>query len=83
LTDVVMPGLSGPELARRLRQERPEIGVLFVSGYSFEENVPTADSASGTGFLAKPFDTATLTAKVHQMLETRRARNEPELARPA
>ena len=83
LTDVVMPGLSGPELARRLRQERPEIGVLFVSGYSFDENVPAADSASGTGYLAKPFDSTTLTAKVHHLLAARGARSQPEFARPA
>jgi CheY-like chemotaxis protein len=83
LTDVVMPGLSGPELARRLREERPEIGVLFVSGYSFEENVPAPDAASGTAYLAKPFDSTTLTAKVHHLLEARGARSEPGLARPA
>jgi signal transduction histidine kinase/ActR/RegA family two-component response regulator len=83
LTDVVMPGLSGPELARRLREARPEIGVLFVSGYSFDENVPAADAASGMGYLAKPFDSTTLTTKVHHLLETRAARSAPGLARPA
>jgi two-component system cell cycle sensor histidine kinase/response regulator CckA len=83
LTDVVMPGLSGPELARRLREQRPGIGVLFVSGYSFEENVPAADPATGTGYLPKPFDSTTLTAKVHQLLETRASSSEAELARPA
>lgn len=83
LTDVVMPGLSGPELARRVREQRPEIGVLFVSGYSFEENVPAADSATGTGYLAKPFDSTTLTSKVHQLLETRRSGSQIKLARQA
>jgi two-component system, cell cycle sensor histidine kinase and response regulator CckA len=83
LTDVVMPGLSGPELARRLREQRPEIGVLFVSGYSFEENVPATDSATGTGYLAKPFDSTTLTAKVQHLLETRGSASQVELARPA
>lgn len=83
LTDVVMPGLSGPELARQLRNKRPEIGVLFISGYSFEEHVPAADSATGTGYLAKPFDSTTLTAKVHQVLATLARPSESELARGA
>jgi CheY-like chemotaxis protein len=57
--------------------------VLFVSGYSFEERVPAADSASGTSYLAKPFDSTTLIAKVQHVLGTLDRPSEAELARPA
>jgi FixJ family two-component response regulator len=63
-----MPGLSGPDLARRLLPERPDIGVLFISGYSFDAVIPVTDSAEGTGYLAKPFDGSALNAKVRQLL---------------
>jgi two-component system, cell cycle sensor histidine kinase and response regulator CckA len=68
ITDVVMPGLSGPELAKLLLPERPDIGVLFISGYSFDAVIPVTDSAEGTGYLAKPFDGSALNAKVRQLL---------------
>jgi signal transduction histidine kinase/ActR/RegA family two-component response regulator len=69
ITDVVMPGLSGPDLASRLVPERPNLGVLFISGYSFEEVVPATDSSAGTAYLAKPFDSTTLSSRVRQLLE--------------
>jgi two-component system cell cycle sensor histidine kinase/response regulator CckA len=69
ITDVVMPGLSGPDLASRLLPERPNLGVLFISGYSFEEVIPVTDSSVGTAYLAKPFDSMTLSSRVRQLLE--------------
>jgi hypothetical protein len=56
---------------------------LFISGYSFEENVPPADAATGTGYLAKPFDSTTLTAKVHHVLAGLNRSSQSELARLA
>jgi two-component system cell cycle sensor histidine kinase/response regulator CckA len=67
LTDVVMPEMHGPALARRLCAVRPELPVLFMSGYS--DSIP-ADSA-GTeraGFLAKPFAPADLVGAVADLL---------------
>ncbi len=75
VTDVIMPGVSGPELSRRLRAERPEVGVLFISGYSFEENIPVTDGGEGMGYLAKPFDATTLANKVRQLLDAIRQRD--------
>ncbi|HXK18998.1 MAG TPA: response regulator [Polyangiaceae bacterium] len=68
ITDVVMPGLTGLELAQRLRLERPALGVLFISGFTFEEAVPAADLQAGMAYLPKPFDTKVLSAKVRELL---------------
>jgi DNA-binding response OmpR family regulator len=68
LTDVVMPGLTGLELAQKLQPSRPDMAVLFISGFTFEESVPAPDTARGTAYLPKPFDTKTLTAKVRELL---------------
>jgi len=68
ITDVVMPGLTGLELARQLLLARPKLGVLFISGFTFEEAVPPTDLARGTAYLPKPFDTKVLLAKVHELL---------------
>jgi CheY-like chemotaxis protein len=73
LTDVVMPGLSGLELAQKLQRTRPGLAVLFISGYTFDEAVPPADPARVMAYLPKPFDTKTLIAKVHELLFVSRA----------
>lgn len=73
LTDVVMPGLTGLELAQRLSPSRPDMPVLFISGFTFEESVPPPDIARGTAYLPKPFDTKTLTEKVRELLFAARA----------
>ena len=67
LTDVVMPGMSGPTLARLATDERPSLRVLFTSGYTNEpeEIVDAPDSA----FLGKPFSPHELVAKVREVLE--------------
>ena len=70
LTDVVMPEMNGPALAQRLVELRPELRVLFVSGYTDELpvlNVPGSKSK----FLAKPFSSATLLAAVAELLESK------------
>jgi PAS domain S-box-containing protein len=50
VTDIVMPGMTGVDLARRLREIRPTMGVLLMSGYA-----PDGVDAAASGFLAKPF----------------------------
>lgn len=69
ITDVVMPALSGPELARRLRERRPDLGVLFISGYTFEQSLPVSDGTNATAYLSKPFDTKVLGEKVRALLD--------------
>ncbi len=65
LTDVVMPGLSGPELFQRLDLQRPGMPVLYMSGYA-DKTVP------GDHFLQKPFTKEALVRKVREVLEGRR-----------
>jgi CheY-like chemotaxis protein len=67
VTDVVMPGMRGPEVATRLREQRPGLRVLFVSGYAEDAVGPDGVLAFGA-FLAKPFRTAELVARVAALL---------------
>ena len=66
LTDVVMPGLSGPETARLLRKRSPELPVLFMSGYAPE----TEGSVVGAELVRKPFQPRDLLAAVRRALST-------------
>ncbi len=65
LTDVVMPGMRGPELARRLRNSRPELRVLLASGYA--EEIVDSDRHEDP-LLPKPFSPETLLAAVDAVL---------------
>jgi PAS domain S-box-containing protein len=70
VTDVVMPGASGRELARRLAETRPETQVLYVSGYTDDAIVHHGMLEPGLHFLQKPFTPATLARKVREVLDT-------------
>ena len=72
LTDVMMPGESGPELFRRLRGVRPEIRVLYVSGYTDQAIVTRGILEAGAPFLQKPFSAAALARKVREVLDSGR-----------
>ena len=76
LTDVVMPGLSGRELADRLKKLRPGIKVLFMSGYTDDTMVHHGVLRKETEFIQKPFGPDQLAVKVREMLAAadRRAR---------
>ena len=67
LTDIVMPGMNGPALAQRLIGQRPDLRVLFMSGYA-EMATPLDPLNPHVGFLAKPFQSSALTSKVQDML---------------
>jgi len=68
VTDVVMPNLTGPELAERLRSEQPELKVVFTSGYTRETTFQDGALAPGMEFLQKPYLPQVLVGKVREML---------------
>ncbi len=74
LTDVVMPGVNGRELARRLIEARPALRTLFMSGYSDAAIVNHGILEPGLNYLQKPFTASTLGLRVRQVLETARGR---------
>ena len=69
LTDLVMPGMNGRDLAARVSARRPTIKVVFMSGYTAD--VPTdLGTEGGPAFLSKPFNERALTVKLREVLDT-------------
>src|ERR1019366_5926409 len=68
LTDLVMPGMNGRQLASRVAALRPSIKVVFMSGYAADV-VRSVDESGASGFLAKPFTQRALTAKIREVLD--------------
>jgi DNA-binding response OmpR family regulator len=64
LTDVVMPGMNGPEMAQRLTFRHPCLRVLYLSGYDRETLGPLGVPEEGPAFLKKPFTMDTLVTRV-------------------
>ncbi|MBZ5637693.1 MAG: response regulator [Acidobacteriia bacterium] len=69
LTDVVMPGMSGRDLADHVQPARPGLKALFISGYSPEEVSRRGVASSGSAFLQKPFSSGSLLRKVREVLD--------------
>ncbi|MCK6548405.1 response regulator [Myxococcota bacterium] len=69
ISDVVMPGMSGAELAEHLAQTHPKLPVLLISGYT-DDKLTKLDAYDPAFFLAKPYTLAELTKKVRQLLDT-------------
>jgi YesN/AraC family two-component response regulator len=70
LTDVVMPGMSGRELADEMKRMRPETRVLFMSGYTSNVIVRRGVLDEELSLLTKPFTRSGLTQKVREMLNS-------------
>jgi PAS domain S-box-containing protein len=68
ITDVVMPGMGGRELAKRVAAARPNIKVLFLSGYTEDAIIHEGVLEPGTAFLQKPFTLQSLSRKVREVL---------------
>ena len=81
LTDVVMPEMGGRELAERLTAQRPDLRVLFISGYTSDEVV--RKGIGGAGFMQKPFTSADLLRAVRERLDEPVDEAEAAAAEPA
>lgn len=68
ISDVVMPDMGGPKLAEQLAAERPDMKVLFVSGYAESNILQHGNPSIGAQFLQKPFALKTLAAKIREVL---------------
>ena len=71
LSDVAMPGMSGAELAQRLRERHPSLAVLFMSGYFDQETVRTPIEEGHEWFIEKPFTPDELASRVAAVLAAR------------
>jgi CheY-like chemotaxis protein len=69
LTDMIMPGISGRGLALQLAAKRPDMRVLFMSGYTDEAIIRNGQLERGSAFLQKPFTPEILLRKVREMLD--------------
>jgi CheY-like chemotaxis protein len=68
ITDVIMPAMSGQELSSRLRQDTPDLRILYVSGYTDDAILQHGALLPNTAFLQKPFTPVTLVQRVAQVL---------------
>jgi signal transduction histidine kinase/CheY-like chemotaxis protein len=69
LTDTVMPGMGGPELAARIGGTRPETRILYMSGYADDAVLRHGILEGGSAFLQKPFTAGVLTRRVRDVLD--------------
>ena len=69
VTDVIMPGMTGPRMVEIVAKTRPEMKVLYVSGYSDESVTRHGLMGPGTAFLGKPFSLETLLHRVRELLD--------------
>jgi two-component system cell cycle sensor histidine kinase/response regulator CckA len=75
VSDVVMPGMDGPAMVREARKSRPELPILFISGYA-EEQLRKSIDLDKVAFLPKPFSVQELAEAARRALETKPASKE-------
>jgi two-component system cell cycle sensor histidine kinase/response regulator CckA len=68
ISDVVMPRIDGPTLIKELRVRRPDLRVIFISGYAEDAFRKRVDAGEEAHFLMKPFTLKQLAAKVKEVL---------------
>ena len=74
ITDVLMPGMSGLELATQVKQADPRCGILYMSGFTADTNVETGQFPPGSHFLQKPFTLGSLLEKANEVLASAQSR---------
>ncbi len=74
VTDVVMPGMDGRELGRRLAQSQPTLPILYMSGYDVNDIFRRGSPRTSAPFLQKPFPPESLINSIEQLLRRRSAR---------
>jgi len=79
LTDVVMPIIGGRELARQLTAIRPDLRVLYMSGYTPQAILHHGELEANTFFIQKPFTPSSLAAKIREVLDHAFERDQPPL----
>jgi CheY-like chemotaxis protein len=70
LTDMVLPGMGGSEIASRIRELAPRVKVLYTSGYTDDVIVRLGFTEKGAAFLEKPFTPEALARKVREVLDS-------------
>ena len=68
ISDVVMPGMDGPSMVRRVRDKHPDMKVIFISGYTEDSLRKRMDVVGDVHFLAKPFTLQQLAGKVKEIM---------------
>ncbi len=71
LTDIIMPGTNGHDLARQILEVRPEIRILFMSGYTADVVIQHGFNSIEVDFIQKPFDLPSLKRSIHKALAVR------------
>jgi len=69
ISDVVMPGMSGPDVVAHIRELIPSVRVLLMSGYTEHPQLHVGEIVGGPGFIQKPFAPATLAQRVRELLD--------------
>jgi signal transduction histidine kinase/CheY-like chemotaxis protein len=75
LTDIMMPKMKGPEVMKRVKEMRPDVGVLFMSGYTDDVPLRNGISNADVSFIQKPFSSTELTHKLREALARAQDRN--------
>jgi CheY-like chemotaxis protein len=78
ISDVVMPGMGGAELAERLATERPGLPLVFMSGYTGDDVARLGLGSAEERFLQKPFAAESLLHKVRELLDAALSPTQPE-----
>lgn len=72
ISDVIMPGIAGPELARTLCRRRSDMKVIYISGFTDDSLAPQGVLEPGTVLVNKPFSIRVLSAKMREVLDADR-----------